>query len=269
MDPFTLGFSILGGLAGIFGSVTQSKREQEQLERQKETAWQQYLLGKTYSDAQWGIERSEAQGQIALQGRRLDAGVNQAVGQFNTGLLGQAYGIQDALIGTAASTGASLAAEGMSGTRGNGAGGLARAYEEAALARNAGLQGRENQGQLDSLVTQAGQAREDLDREKRSWESGGYRAEAKAAQDAYNRGIAKLGQSDFDWRIDQAAPSWENVLVGGIQGASSGWNFGEKAYDAWEKSRNSNNFGGIGGSVGKLAGGVNNFYQNFFNNFRS
>jgi hypothetical protein len=215
------------GLGAIFGGIStkrQGDKAQAELEAQKENAWSQYLLGKEYGDAQYRINRNEAQTGLAIQQNRLGQQVDQSIGQFNTGLLAQAYGIQGAQIQTASNIGASAAAEGMSGTRGNGANGLIRAYEQAGLDRNTDLQYRQNGQALSGLIGQANNAAADIRREGASWEPGGYRFAAKEAQDDYNRKMAELGQTNFDRAIGAAAPGWEDYAVNIFGGASSGLN---------------------------------------------
>jgi gas vesicle protein len=225
--------AITGQAAGLIGTAQQVseqekqfKLQKEQLERQKEGAWQEYLLGRnnadkqwgtnqSYAETQWGINKSEALSQLSLQESRLGRALDQGVAQYNTGLLGQAYGIQDAQIRTAGSTGMSVAAEGASGTRGNEAPGLARAYEETSLARQVALQKRGNQDSLSSMLQGAGDAREDIERERDSWSASGYRGQEKAAQDRYNISqyrtqsqygldLANKGQADYDQAIKDA-----------------------------------------------------------------
>jgi hypothetical protein len=222
-----------GGTSGILSTIFGSDKEQEALQKQKEAALKAYELGQGYSDTQYALSRSEAQAQAAIQEGRLDQSVGASTDQFNLGLLSQAYGIQNAQIGTASSVGASLAAEGMGGTRGNEANSLMRAYEEKSLERNIGLQQQSNDLSLQGMLTQANNAMADITRERDSWDAGGYRYNQKEAQDAYNLSMAQLGQDNFDWQIEQA--DWGpdlltgslNLLTGGLQGASSGlslWN---------------------------------------------
>ncbi|MDR0732253.1 MAG: hypothetical protein LBF63_11330 [Treponema sp.] len=225
MDPVTLAIfgvsTLLGGVTGWLSADTERRKKQEQLQRQKEQAWAKYELGKAYSDQQYGINRTEAHTGLAIQQRRLDEDVDSSIGQFNTGLLAQAYGIQNARIETASSIGASRAAEGMSGTRGNAANELMRAYEQTSLDRNIDLQYQQNDEALSGMITQANRGMQDISRERASWDPGGYRYQSKAAQDDYNLKMAQLGQSDFDWAINNAA-GWEDYALSALSGASSG-----------------------------------------------
>jgi hypothetical protein len=217
----------IGAGMGMLSTISGSDDEQNALRKQKETAWRQYLLGKEYSDQQYAINRGEAQTQTAIQQGRLDQSLSQSAEQFNLGLLSQAYGIQNAQIQTASSVGASLAAEGMSGTRGNGAGALMRAYEETNLERNIALQQRGSELSLQGMLGQANDAAADIRRERESWNAGGYRYAQKEAQDAYNLSMAELGQENFDWQIEQADWTVLDLVTGGLQGAASGlslWN---------------------------------------------
>jgi hypothetical protein len=213
--------AIAGGFTGWLSADSERKKKQEELQRQKEQAWEQYELGKAYSDQQYAINRTEAHTNLAIQSRRLDEDVDSSVDQFNTGLLAQAYGRQNARIETASSIGASRAAEGMSGTRGNGANELMRAYEQKSLDRNIDLQYRQNGQALSGMITGANRGLQDINRERASWDPGGYRYESKTAQDAYNLQLAELGQNNFDWAI-QHASSPEEYALSILSGASSG-----------------------------------------------
>jgi hypothetical protein len=238
-----IGAAVGSGL-GLWSTARESSKAREQLQQQKDLAWSQYLLGQEYSNAQFALQRREAAGQLALQQRRLDEGVDQSVAQMNAGLLGQAYAAQDARIQTASAIGASAAAEGASGTRGSSGGGLLRAYQQQSLDRSLALQEQQNALGLAGLASQASNARQDLDRELASWSAGGFRYESKQAQDAYNESLALLGQTDFDWRLDNARAGWEDYLLGAFGGLSSGMSLGAAAY-GWSQS--ANGFDGVGG----------------------
>ncbi|MDR1109059.1 MAG: hypothetical protein LBL19_08500 [Spirochaetaceae bacterium] len=279
MDPITLAIfgvsSLVGAGMGWWSADKQRREKQAELERQKRVAWDQYELGKAYSDQQYTINRTEAHSGLAIQERRLDQDVDSSIGQFNTGLLGQAYGIQDAQIQTASGIGASRAAEGMSGTRGNEANELVRAYAQQGLDRNIGLQYQQNDQALSGMITQANRGVQDISRERASWDAGGYRYESKAAQDSYNRQMAEMGQSEFDWAIANAS-SPEDYAMSILGGASSGLSLASSLYGAMDFMG-----GGSGGTTnsgyGKSAGNsplVNDFvidaavqeaYPDFFN----
>jgi hypothetical protein len=215
--------ALIGGISSLIGHG----QKQDQINQQKKSAWEQYQLGKAYSDQQYDIQKDTALRGLAVQRNRLNQSVAAQVDEFNTGLLGQAYGIQQAQIQTASAIGSSLAAEGAGGTRGNAAAGLMRAYEQASLDRNIQLQNRQNTQAINALTTQASNAAQDLGREAASWQTGGYRQELKDAQDTYNLGMAKLGQNNFDWQTRQNNAYLGLDLLGGIfSGASSGMSLG-------------------------------------------
>jgi hypothetical protein len=234
----------IGLISSLFGKSRQAKEEQARLEQQKKTALEQYRLGRAYSDRQYGIQERQAYSDLALQERRLGQGVTQSLEEINTGLLGQAYGIQNARIQTASSIGASLAAEGMGGTRGNAAGGLMRAYEQTSLERNAALQNRQNDLTINALTAQAGNALEDINRERASWKAGGSRYQQKAAQDEYNLKTAELGQSNFDRAIEQAQPTTLDYFGAGFSGVSAGLQFGSSV-DSFFKDWFGDSVGGL------------------------
>jgi hypothetical protein len=249
LPAVTAGFGIF---SGIFGKNQQAREEQAALEQQKKTAWEQYELGKAYSGQQYGIQERQAYSDLAVQERRAGEGLARSMGDLNTGLLGQAYGIQAARIQTASSAGASLAAEGMGGTRGNEANSLMRAYEQTSFDRSVSLQSRQNESAVNALGAQAADAREDISRERESWKEGGYRYEQKAAQDAYNLKTAELGQKNFDWAIEQAAPTALDYLSGAFEGVSSGLAFGS-GIDSYSKDWFGNSVGGfVGTGLGNL-----------------
>jgi hypothetical protein len=222
MWQLALGLGLAGAGMGALSTFFQGQKAQDQLQKQKDLSWEKYLLGKEYSDQQYSINRSDAQTSLAIQRGRLDQNFDMGIDQFNTGLLAQAYGIQNAQIQTASNIGASLAAEGMSGTRGNGANDLMRAYEQENLDRSVDLQYRQNDQALEGMVTQANNGLADIDRERASWDPGGSRYASKEAQDEYNRKMAELERDSYDDAISAATPGWEDYLVSAFGGASSG-----------------------------------------------
>jgi hypothetical protein len=250
----------LGALMGGLGASQSAQDEQDRLRQQKASAWQQYLYGKDYSDRVYGLQQREARTGLDIQQNRLDESVAMATDQFNTSLLAQAYGIQDARIQTAFQTGASRAAEGMSGTRGNEANELARAYAESSLERNVDLQYRQNDQALAGLTGQAANAAADIRRERASWDTGGYRYESKAAQDEYNRNIAELGQTDFDWAIGNAAATPLDITAGAFGGFSSGLGLGSSLFGLM----NMTGFGGGGNGNSVMPWGNWNWQPDFF-----
>jgi hypothetical protein len=254
LAPVLLGIG--GAGIGWWSASEEERKKKEQLNFQKEQAWAKYELGKAYSDQQYGINRTEAQTGLDVQQRRLDEDVDSSIGQFNTGLLAQAYGIQNAQIQTASGIGASRAVEGMSGTRGNAANELMRAYEQTGLDRNIDIQYQQNDQALGGMIAQANRGVQDIARERASWDPGGYRYQSKAAQDDYNLKMAELGQDDFDWAMDHAA-GWEDYAVSVLSGASTGLSLYNSAMQAWNLS------GGSGG--GKQA--VNSAFRSSYSDF--
>jgi hypothetical protein len=242
--------ALVGAFAGLAATAQQAEQERAALAKQKETAWDQYELGKGHSDAQYAIQRGEAQFQAARAQQRLDQGVDMSIEQMNTSLLAQAIGIQDAQIMAASNAGASLAAEGAGGTRGNAANELARAYEARGLERNINLQNRQNEQALAGLVARANNSMADIIRERDSWDPGGYRYKSKEAQDAYNRDIAELGQTNFDWQIRQAEPTGLDNVTAFLQGGSSGMNMANSMYQF--------------DNAYDVSGGVKNAWNDFF-----
>jgi hypothetical protein len=230
------GLALAGGIMGAIGTDQQSRARRRELEQQKDMAWSQYLLGQRQANTQFSLQRGEAMGQAAIAERRLGESLDQSVTQMNTGLLGQAYGIQDAQIRASQDIGASLAAEGASGTRGGSGGGLMRAYTQQSLDRNIDLQNRENQQQLAGMASQAANAFQDFNRERASWVSGGYRYESQQAQDAYNRDMAKLGQTNFNYQMENAAATDYDKFMGIFSGASSGLSLGASFNSFWNVS---------------------------------
>jgi hypothetical protein len=273
MDPLTLailgGSALLGSGIGLWSADLEKRKTQEQLQRQKEQAWAKYELGKAYSDQQYAINRGEAQTGLAIQERRLGEDVDSSIGQFNTGLLAQAYGIQDARIQTASGIGASRAAEGMSGTRGNNANELTRAYQQTSLDRSIGLRYEQNGQALSGMLTQANRGAADITRERASWEAGGYRYESKTAQDDYNRKLADLGQADYQYAIDNAA-SWEDYALSALSGASSGLGLAGSITGALNLSGAGGSAGegnpnfGVGGATGGVFGGYKTAFGTWF-----
>jgi hypothetical protein len=214
--------ALAGAAAGAIGTMQSGKREQEALERQKDSAWQQYLLGKEYGDRQFALQKGEALGQLDAQQRNLDAQLGLSVNDYNTALLAQAFGIQDARIQTGSAVGASVAAEAAGGTRGNAANEMARSYAAQGLERNIEAQERQNKDSLNRMAAGANLSLSAIGRERASWQPGGFRVLEKAARDDYNRGLARLGQSDFSWQMSQAAPAGLDYFTNMMGGAQQG-----------------------------------------------
>jgi hypothetical protein len=240
--------ALIGGLigagAGILSSIFGGNEQAAAYEEQKRNAWQRYLINQQFADTQFGLNKSESLTALGIQQRRLGEDLNAGVDSFNTGLLGQAYGIQDAQIGLAGQLGAFDAAQGASGTRGNEANGLVKAYAQQSFDRNVALQGKQNDQALAGMMTQANRASSDIRRERDSWSSGGYRTQLFNAESERNRKLAELGQQELQYAADQARPGIFDVLVGGLSGASMGIGLGNSITEAQSYSGGRNVSGG-------------------------
>ena len=211
---FALGGALLGGAIGGLSTWHQGEKEKEALERQKESARKQYELDKRHSDDMYSL-------QMGVHKSNLNTQLGAFMDDYNTSLLSQAFGIQDARIQTGSSLGASIAAEGAGGTRDDAANEMIRAYAAAGLDRNIDAQNRQNTNYLN-------QTADAINYEAGSWSEGGYRHKQKSLQDEPNKKIFDLGQDDYDWAIKQYNP--ENMILdyitGAFDGASSGFNLG-------------------------------------------
>jgi len=211
-----------GAAIGGLSTLMQGNKQAAALRGQKNNAWQQYLVNKQFADTQFGINKGEALAALGIQQGRLREDVNAGMANFNTGLLGQAYGIQDAQMNLAGQLGAYEAARGASGARGNEASGLAKAYAQASFDRSLGLQYDQNKQALEGMVTGANRGARDIGRERESWEEGGYRTRLYDAESERNRKLAELGQAGYDSAISAAKPGVLDFLSGGLMGASAG-----------------------------------------------
>ncbi|MDR1588291.1 MAG: hypothetical protein LBS57_12610, partial [Treponema sp.] len=186
-----------------------------------------------YGDTQFGINKSESLKSLGIQQQRLGEDLNAGMDSFNLGLLGQAYGVQDAQIGLASQTGAFDVAQGASGTRGNEANGLVKAYAQTSFGRSVATQDEQNSQALSGMTTQATRASSDLQRERESWGSGGYRTQLYNAEDERNRQLALLQQEELQDAADQAGnPGFFDYLLGGLAGMSTGINLAGNIQDA-------------------------------------
>jgi hypothetical protein len=237
----------IGAIAGGFSVEQQRQRENEVLKKQKETAEKQYKYGKEQSDSIYAIQKGEAYWQYAMQERGVREGMNQFTDEYNTAMLSRAYGEQDARIQTAFGTGASLAAEGMSGTRGNAANQMVRNYSEKGMERQLEVQSKQDANVLAGTIMDANRTMIAIGHERSSWEEGGHRYETKAAQDKYNKDMYQLGQDNTDWQIRQNQPDkmWLDYLTGTFTGASSGMDLGYKYKDYFDQL-DKNAWGNIG-----------------------
>jgi hypothetical protein len=218
---------------GAWSNWRETDRQARALERQREDAQKAYGYGKDLSDRQYGLQKGEALWQIGMQDRGLREGMDQFTGEYNTRLLARAYGEQDARMQAASGIGASIAQEGMRGTRGNEANRLERDYAAASLERQIGLQRRQDEGALAAAVQGANRSAAALGHERESWGPGGYREGMKNAQDAYNKKMSDLGISNLDWQLEDMN-GWENQALNytaaAFGGASSGLSLGMSGY---------------------------------------
>jgi len=213
---------LAGAAAGGISTLISGSKQKAALREQKNNAWQAYLINKDFADTQFALNKGEAQTTLGIQQNRLRQDVNTGVENFNTGLLGQAYGIQDARMNLAGQLGAYDAAQGASGTRGNEASGLVKAYAEKSFDRNLDLQKSQNDQALGGMITGASRGNQDINRERASWEEGGYRSMLFSAEDERNRKLALLGQSGYDSAISASSPGIFDYMMGGLSGASIG-----------------------------------------------
>jgi len=236
-----------GAAVGAYSTYTRREQEQAAIKQQKEAAWQAYTHGKAHSDKQFDISKQNALETLAIERKNLDTQVDMSMDDYNTALLSQAYGIQDARIQTGSAAGMNLAAEGASGTRGNSSGEAVRAYAQQGLERNINIQDQQNDNYLNRMITGANTTLGAIFREEDSWMPGGHRIKSKEAQDNYNLNIANLGQSNFDWQLDQYNPTKNphgfaaDYMTGMFGGASSGFSMGV-GYQDWLKQMNNNAF---------------------------
>jgi hypothetical protein len=230
-----LGLGLLGGTVGALGRSDALKQEQKRIQDQKQSAWDAYLLGQAHSDEQFGIQKGEALYQLGVQENQLHQGVNRNMDEYNTMMLSRAFGEQDARIQNESGIGGYNAAVAAGGTRGNAANDLVTGYARQGLERNLDLQGRQDSLALSGMLTQANNAMGAIGHEYDSWGPGGWRTRSKDAQDAYNLGIAKLGEKDFDRAYEYADPNnWEangwSYVTDFFSGGASGVNMGANLY---------------------------------------
>jgi hypothetical protein len=228
------GGSLLGAGMGTLSTFVQNRNDQDKLDHDRKMAWKQYELGKASSDSQFAIQQSAALAQLGAQEARVNQEFDQAMGQFNTNLLSQAFGIQDAQVQTAMGVGEACAAAGASGTRGNAAAGLNSAYAQNRLQQGINLQERQNHESLDALGTQVSNALNDIKQERFDWGDTGYHAGLKHIEDQYNRSMAKLGQASYEWQSNVLNDPWNqgiNFAGNILSGMQTGFNTGKSIFD--------------------------------------
>jgi len=233
----------VGAATGIISTYQEKERQKSELERRKTYNENAYNYGKANSDRQYELQKSEALWQLGMQDSALREGMGQFTDEYNTHLLARAYEEQDARIQTASGIGASLVQEGMSGTRGNAANQMMRDYANERLERQIEVQRKQDENALAGTVANANRSISAMAHERASWEEGGYRYEAKLANDEYNKNMYDLGQSEYQWHInDITQASWDNFLdyftafnAGASSGAAQGNAWSQYSKSWWEK----------------------------------
>lgn len=222
MWPFLLFGAGVGALLGGLNTWRERDRQEKAIKMQKESAENAYGYGKALSDNQYDLQKGESLWQLGMQHRALGEGMNQFTDEYNTRLLAMAYGEQDARIQTASGIGAHLAQEGASGTRGNAANQLVRDYASNSLERQIDVQRKQDADVLAGTIQNANRSITAMEHEKNSWEPGGYRHEAKTANDIYNEQMFKLGQKNYQFHLDDMNDPLNFVLdyTAGIFGAN-------------------------------------------------
>jgi len=224
----------IGAGVGVASKYYEGKKQRDALKDQRWLNERAFRLGQAHSDKMFNLSKNEALGNLDIQRRNLNKQMGMAVEDFNTGLMAQAFGIQDARIDNSSGVGAHQVMEGASGTRGNATGEMVRNYATQGLERNIQIQERQNTNQLNQLVTGANIAAEGIQRERDSWDKGGFRYEEKQLNDAYNKDIHKLSTEDINRKISQANPGWLDFTVAGISGASSLIGFAKSASEYYK-----------------------------------
>jgi len=231
---WVLAGAAVGAITGAINSSRERSRQEAEIRRQKEAALAAYNYGKDLSDSRFSTQKGEALWQLGMQNRALNEGMGQFTDEYNTHLLARAYGEQDARIQTASGIGASLAQEGMSGTRGNTANQLVRDYAANSLERQIEVQRKQDENTLAGTVSNANRSITALEHERGSWEPGGYRYEEKAANDLYNKRMADLGQANYQFQLNDMNNPVNKFLdytTGIFGGASSGAGFANSIYN--------------------------------------
>jgi len=241
MLPFLIAGAAIGAGMGLWSKKKERDSQEAELQRQKANAAKAYGYGKELSDSQYASQKGEALWQLGMQNRALSEGMGQFTDDYNTQLLSRAYGEQDARIQTASGIGASVAQEGMSGTRGNEANSLMRDYASDSLERQIGVQRKQDANILAGTVSNANRSITAMEHEKASWDPGGYRHDAKEANDRYNKQMFDLGQTDYQARLaDMDNNKFLDYFTAAFGGASSGMSLGNtfgKTFDNFFKKK--------------------------------
>jgi hypothetical protein len=223
----------IGAATSIINTWRERERYEDEIKRNKKNAEDAYRYGKENSDRQYALQKGEALWKLGLHDRALREGMNQFSDEYNTNLLARAYGEQDARIQTASGIGASLAQEGMGGTRGNEANALMRKYYSDRLERELEIQKKQDAATLAGTVNSANRTVTELEHEKASWDPGGYRHESKTANDLYNKQMSDMAVENYKWQLNDMKDPWNqffDYFSAFNSGASSGSNTGNSIY---------------------------------------
>jgi len=227
----------IGAIVGGFSTGIEKYKQKKELERQQQAAEAAYREQKALADRQYELQKGEALYQLDEQYRALNEGMGQFTDDYNARMLARAYGEQDARIQTASGIGESYVGEGMGGTRGNDANRLMRAYAADSTEKQIALQRKQDENILASTMQNADRSVAAMEHEKASWQAGGYRDEAKAAGDYYNKKMFDMQQAEYQNRLDQydwGKNFWGNLFDYGVNvigGASTGMDMGMGIYD--------------------------------------
>jgi len=117
------------------------------------------------------LQKEDSSYQLDSRERSANENIKQFTNDYNTSLLMQAFGEQDSRIQNESAIGASLASEGMSGTRGNTSNDLMRSYASQGLERQIDVQNQQNRNTLYGTTQEADRLRDDINYERNSLNS--------------------------------------------------------------------------------------------------
>lgn len=225
-----------GGALGGISTWDQSLKAQNEISAQRRTAEKAYRYQKDYNDASFYLQRGAALQTLGIQRNRLAAALGADVEGFNLGMEGQALQNQAARVALGDSTGAALAAQGASGTRGSETLQKRIDFHEESYRRQIDLQGRGNSLAVQNMTRQYSNTFNDIGREIDSWNPGGYRMEAKSLRDTYDYQMHRLKLDEFDRATANAEATPLDYFAGILGGASQGASFGMQIDSLREQS---------------------------------
>jgi len=232
-----------GSTAGFLGTFQSKNRQWEELKKQKDIEKDKFKYGKEFSDKIFELQKAQALDHLFMQKQNLDTQMNLSVNEYNTELLAQAFGIQDARIQSDSAIGASYLSEGASGTRGNNANNMMRDYAKESFERNIDVHDRQSSEHLNRMITGGNIAATGINKERDSWLEGGFRYQEKLERDLYNKKIYDLNMKEFNRQIELSNPwaiTFDNFLdynVGLMGGANTGLQFGKSLEYAFDHRR--------------------------------